>query len=177
VTGSVRVQKRKWPRPDGPDPRVVSYWSAHTLATDRFGTWLGCPAAEPHYRPDGSVAFRMPAAGVQLMSAGGWWTAWWWQSDRAVTVDICTRPRLAAGTWSYVDLEVDVVLRRDGSVLVLDENEFADLVRECGVPGSVVAAVHDTTAEVRALLSRPAAPVVEAGWARLAAAVRSWRAS
>jgi hypothetical protein len=45
------------------------------------------------------------------MPRTGWWTAWWWAGDRAVTVDIRTRPEHVDRTWSYVDLEVDLVLR------------------------------------------------------------------
>ena len=70
-------------------------------------------------------------------------------------------------TWSYVDLEVDLVLRADGTVQVVDEDEFMELAANGSLAAPVVQGVTDQTSRLRTLLGDPAAPVVAAGWSWL----------
>lgn len=100
------------------------------------------------------------------MPRSGWWTAWWWAEGRTVTVAICTPPQLNAGTWSYVDLEVDLVLRADGTVLVVDEDEFVELATHKSLPWPVAEAVTDETTRMQSDLGDEP-PVVAAGWSWL----------
>ena len=167
MAAMVAVEKRKWAEPGPAHPRVAMRWTAEVLGEDGFGTWLYCPAGEP-LNDSAGVVVRMPCAAVQLMPSDGWWTAWWWGMDRSVTVDICTPPAFVAGTWSYVDLEVDLVLRHDGTVLVVDEDEFDQAVRDYSIPDEIVRSVTAQTSRLVTLLGQPSSPIVSAGWSRLA---------
>ncbi|MBR8639666.1 DUF402 domain-containing protein [Streptomyces tuirus] len=76
----------------------------------------------------------VPSDGVQLLPDSGWWAAWWWRTDRWISVDICTPPALDGSGWSYVDLELDLARLADGTVLLVDEDEFEQTVVECRIP-------------------------------------------
>ena len=65
---------------------------------------------------------------------------------------------------SYVDLEVDLVRRADGTVPVVDADEFRALE---GLPPGHVRAVEEETTQIRELLADPAAVVMREGWLRL----------
>jgi hypothetical protein len=168
VLKTVQVEKRKWPRPGGPDPDVRSTWSAQELGADAMGTWLFCPQGAPHCRADGSLVFEMPTDCVQLMPASGWWTAWWWAQEMVITVDICTPPAHAGGGWSYVDLEIDVIRRPDGTILVVDQHSL-DGQRRSTLPADVIESVARETPKLHRML---ASTVSETGWDWLSRAER-----
>jgi len=136
------------------------------VGADDFGTWL--------YRPRDVAVDRV---GVQLMPVDRWWTAWWWigwENDpdrRWIAVDICTPPILDAGGWRYDDLEIDLVGRSDGSVLVLDEDEFEEARHAVPYPQEVVAAALYARDEVHQMLDRGAEPFRSCGWRHLETAV------
>src|SRR5437870_4836554 len=92
----VRVEKRRYPsRPRGA-------WEALVLGEDEFGLWLFAPAGERNRH-------NMP--GVQLLTGNRWWVAWWWDDPdhRWCAADVCTPVSSDDGTYSYDDLEIDVV--------------------------------------------------------------------
>jgi predicted RNA-binding protein associated with RNAse of E/G family len=71
---------------------------------------------------------------------------------------------LAGSGWSYVDLELDLVRLADGSVLLVDEDEFEQTVAEYRLPSDVVAAARTTAADLRKRLAIAVEPVMAAGW-------------
>lgn len=164
----MRVRKCKWPSPGAAEPRLVAEWDAEVLGEDEFGTWLFCAAGEIHRRADGTELV-VPGDGVQLMPRTGWWAAWWWRDGRWIGVDICTPPEQGPDGWSYTDLELDLVRRKDGTVLVVDEDEF----ERAGLPESVGTAARAAAVELRVRLGDEKEPVVGAGWAWLEGAGRS----
>lgn len=159
---SVRVHKRKYPA----RPHLTS--ELEVIGADRFGDWL--------YRPRDAALDRV---GVQLLPRNSWWTAWWWigwESDptrRWVAVDICTPPEPDADGWHYDDLEIDLVRLPDGSILVLDEDEFEDACRRVPFPQEVVTAACSARDEVHRMLKHDTEPFHSHGWRRLELAAQT----
>lgn len=59
-----------------------------------------------------------------------WWLPAFWFSDTTdLTVDICTPPTLSEGTWTFVDLELDLFRTPDGRAGIVDQDEFEELAR------------------------------------------------
>nr|WP_237556428.1 DUF402 domain-containing protein [Streptomyces sp. SID5464] len=98
------------------------------------------------------------------MPASGWWAAWWWRKEHWIGVDICTPPVLDAAGWSYVDLELDLARLADGTVLLVDEDEFEQAITEYRLPSEVITAARAEAASLRGRLADAAEPVVAAGW-------------
>lgn len=153
----IRVRKNKWPC------RPVSEWDAEVLGVDEFGTWLFCAKDETYRTPDGTEVV-IPSDGVQLMPSTGWWAAWWWRMNHWISVDVCLPPVLDRDGWSFTDLELDLVRREDGTVLLVDEDEFEQAVAEYDIPVTVVETSRATTAELRARLADDADPLLAKGW-------------
>lgn len=101
---------------------------------------------------------------MQLLPASGWWAAWWWRKERWIGVDVCTPPVRDAAGWSYVDLELDLARLADGTVLLVDEDEFERAITECRLPPGVITAARAEAASLRGRLADAAEPVVAAGW-------------
>lgn len=156
---TVRVCKQKYPA------RAHLASELEVVGTDNFGTWL--------YRPRDASLDRV---GIQLMPVHGWWTAWWWigwehdPTRRWIAADICTPPMLDPDGWRYDDLEIDLVRLADGSVLVLDEDEFEAARRSVPYPPEIVAAALRARNEVQQMLHQDMEPFGSCGWKRLEAA-------
>ncbi|HVX44391.1 MAG TPA: DUF402 domain-containing protein [Mycobacteriales bacterium] len=111
------------------------------------------------------------------MPADNWWTAWWWigwqdDPDRQwIAVDICTPPILDSAGWRYDDLEIDLARLPDGSVLVLDEDEFDDARRAVPYPPEITIAALRARDEVRQMLQVGVEPFRSHRWNQLEAAV------
>jgi hypothetical protein len=150
----MRVRKCKWPLPGTEEPRLVADWDAEVVGEDEFGTWLFCAAGEIHRRVDGTE-LKVPSDGVQLMPR----TGWWWRDGRWIGIDICTPPERGPDGWSYTDLELDLVRRKDGTVVLVEEDEF----ERAGLPETVAARARAAAAD----LSEDD-PVFARGWEWLA---------
>jgi hypothetical protein len=153
----VRVEKRK------PEPGRHMGWDATELGTDGFGTWLFCPAGARHVGERGQV-FVMPCDGVQLMPADGWWVAWWWAEPRWISVDLCSPPVREPDRWHYTDLDLDVARFADGTVHLLDEDEFQRTAAELPLEPEVVRRVTETADWALAALRDGGEPFAEVGW-------------
>lgn len=164
----VGVHKLKWSRTGG-DPDSVLEWTARTIGTDEFGTWLYCPAGHTYRRANGEVVVS-ESAGVQLMTGGAWWVAWWWLRDRWIAADVCTPAEHADGTWTYVDLELDVVRGTSGAVSIVDQDEFDELVTGAPLPPAVTRTARDTAEQVRAAMLGEQEPFRDRGWSWLSQA-------
>ncbi|MGI8868139.1 MAG: DUF402 domain-containing protein [Mycobacteriales bacterium] len=157
---SVRVHKQKYPA------RSHLTSQLEVIGNDGFGTWL--------YRPRDAMLDR---AGLVLLPRERWWTSWWWigrENDptrRWISVDICTPPVLADDGWHYDDLEIDLVRLSDGSILVLDEDEFEDACHSVPYPQEVATAARRTRDEMHLMLENDAEPFQSHGWKRLEIAI------
>lgn len=88
---------------------------------------------------------------VFQLSRPGCTTALWY-------CNVTTPPRLDGGELQYVDLDLDVAVRPDGCIELLDEDEFELHQRKYGYPGEVIARAEDAANEVTMLARRWAFP-------------------
>lgn len=112
------VDYRKW--------RDLPHWrhEMELLGEDRFGTWLaGRPGALVAKGEEDPIPVDHDF--IQLIADGQWWTpifnAW---GLHQVYVDVVTPPRREGNRITMIDLDLDVSRRFDGTVELLDEDEF-----------------------------------------------------
>ena len=118
--------------------RLHWHFAMEHLGVDDHGVWL---AGEP-----GTVLQRgaepprvKPDAWVLLVPVSGSWIASWNAEDGPeIYVDVTSVPEWRDGTLVAVDLDLDVVRERDGTTVLLDEDEFADHQVRFGYPPDVV---------------------------------------
>ena len=147
------------------------HWHYHleSLGTDQYGWWLGGRAGIPVQRGDEEPMVQ-PHDFVVLVPAEGRWIANWNEAtDTAIYVDVATTPVQLADAVEAVDLDLDVVRLRDGTVQVLDEDEFAEHQLLYGYPADVIAQAEATTAELVARITAATEPFGAVGAAKLAA--------
>ncbi|GAA5032565.1 hypothetical protein GCM10023258_31650 [Terrabacter aeriphilus] len=121
-------------------------WDGHYLGSDEHGHWWFAPAGTRCARP--GVEFVEPSGWVSLAPHEGAYVAGFYPGHREISVyvDMTTEPvwrrREATGgpEWevTMVDLDLDVVLTRDGHLFVDDEDEFDQHRVELGYPAEVV---------------------------------------
>jgi uncharacterized protein len=112
-------------------------WGAYELDRDEHGVWLYTPVASLYRGTSGSkvgychAGWPDPpgAAMVQLVPRGRWWFARWQRTPQSahVAIDICTPALLSEGTWTYVDLELDLLISATGQWTLEDEDDFESM--------------------------------------------------
>jgi len=157
----VDVEMTKW----GDRP----HWEfpATYLGSDEHGDWLGLPAGTPFRRP--GAHFVSPNDQVTLLPHDGWWAAsfhgpgavtWMDLAGAAVEVyvDITTPAEICGLTVRCVDLDLDVVRGDNGTVMVDDQDEFAEHQVTLRYPPEVVRAAEESCAAVLAAVSARTPP-------------------
>jgi hypothetical protein len=141
-----------------------------SLATDRYGWWLGGRAGILLQR-----GWEDPIVQghdfVVLVPPGSCWIASWngpGETDISVYVDVTTQPVRQGDVVHAVDLDLDVVRLRDGSVQVLDEDEFADHQVRYSYPTDVVTQARATADELVDWIAAAREPFGAVGATRLA---------
>lgn len=122
-------------------------WDGRYLGADEHGHWWFAPAGTHCARP--GVEFVEASGWVSLAPHEGAYVAGFYPSHRdiSVYVDMTTEPvwrrrdEVGGPEWevTMVDLDLDVVLTRDGHLFVDDEDEFAQHRAQLGYPAEVVA--------------------------------------
>jgi uncharacterized protein len=110
------------------------------LGEDEHGWWLGGRTGMT-VRRGLEAPLVQPHDFVSLVPARDWWVASFngaGETEIDVYVDVTTAPVRSACVVEAVDLDLDVVRLRDGSVRVLDEDEFADHQVRYRYPAEVV---------------------------------------
>jgi protein associated with RNAse G/E len=139
------------------------------LGEDEFGVWAGMVSGRSMAK-GGEEPVVLPSAHVSLFPRSGWWTAWFNDASHDVSVycDVIT-----PATWTspdvvtMVDLDLDVIRhRRDDSVQIVDEDEFALHRVRYGYPHDVVERARATADWLRSAVS--------AGTEPFGTAFRSW---
>ncbi|MGH3465990.1 MAG: DUF402 domain-containing protein [Kribbellaceae bacterium] len=117
----VRVVYRKY------DDSLHWHQWAQYLDEDEHGLWLGAPPHSKAQRGDEPPVIHSQAH-VLLFPRDAWWTAVFNDAPARTEIycDITTPPEIGTAQVTMVDLDLDVLRRRDGSVLVDDEDEFAE---------------------------------------------------
>jgi hypothetical protein len=123
------------------------------LGEDEHGVWLGAPGGTTFRRP--GYAFTASVERVCCFAQDAGWTAAFLPRDRhdiATYVDITTVPVWtrdgASDVVSMIDLDLDVVLGVDGSLLIDDEDEFEEHQVSLAYPAEIVALARSTTTAV-----------------------------
>ena len=161
----VHVDERKW----GDRP----HWQLHPerLGEDEHGVWL--------YGATGSVVQRgneppmsLPHGFLMLIPKGEWWLAEFYldHPTREIYINIGTPPEWFGDRVTQIDLDLDVARERDGSVVVLDEDEF-DLHRAAfDYPDDVIAHARQATDRAVRMLTQRIEPynVAAERWFRVA---------
>ena len=139
---SVEMRFTKW------GGRLHWHYPLVPLGTDRHGWWLGGPEGTFFQRGDEPPIPR-PHDYVTLVPAVGEWIATWHaESDTELYVDVSTRPVATDHLVEAVDLDLDVIRKRDGRVLLVDEDEVAEHQILYGYPDDVIARARATAADL-----------------------------
>ena len=149
----VRVDMRKWPK--------LLHWQfeALRLGEDEHGTWLHVPSNTIAKR--GTEPSRPIGVGfVGLVPKDSWWVVEFYPNHpwQAVYVNIGTPPEWDGNRVQQVDLDLDVVRKVDGSVAVLDEDEFAEHQVAYSYPSHLITAAVTATNEAIGRLERNQEP-------------------
>jgi uncharacterized protein len=119
------------------------HWHLRTqwLGEDEHGVWTG--VAKPTVIQKGDdEPVALQYASVMLFPRGAWWTASFNDEPASTEIycDITTPARWpSSDVVTMVDLDLDVIRKRDGLVILDDEDEFAEHQVRYGYPADVVA--------------------------------------
>jgi uncharacterized protein len=131
----------------------------HVLGEDEHGTWLWGPAGRTISRGDEPL-FTTEQDALIVVPDEAWWAAAWWigHPELELYVNIGTAAVRSPGTITYVDLDLDVVRRTDGSAEIVDQDEFEAHQVELAYPADIVEAAARVADEVLAAVVAAAAP-------------------
>jgi protein associated with RNAse G/E len=135
----VRVVYRKY------DEKLHWHQWMRYLGEDSYGVWLGAPAGSVSQRGD-EPEVTQDHAHVQLFPREKWFTAIFNDAPRKTQIyaDITTPVEFSDGQVTMIDLDLDVIKRRDGTVFIDDEDEFAEHQVRYGYPPDVIATARRT---------------------------------
>lgn len=141
------------------------------LGEDEHGVWVGLPSGGTVQRGD-EPARRHPHAMVSVIADRAWYIPIFSPEDPrfSVYVDICTPPAWSSSDRvEAVDLDLDVALGPDGTITVLDEDEFEDHRVRYSYPAELVVGAQAATEYVRCALENRHGPFggVADEWFRL----------
>ncbi|WP_413100388.1 DUF402 domain-containing protein [Streptomyces sp. Inha503] len=111
------------------------------LGEDEHGVWLGLPGGGVMRKGYGPMV-PIACAHVVLLPRDAWWTAAFNAPPRETEIycDIATPAEwLSSHEVSMVDLDLDVIRKRNGPTLLDDEDEFAEHQVRYGYPADVIA--------------------------------------
>jgi protein associated with RNAse G/E len=136
---NVRVVYRKF------DEKLHWHQWMQYLGEDQYGLWLGAPAGSVSQRGD-EPEIVQASAHVQLLPTGRWFTAIFNDEPRSTEIycDITTPVEFADDVVTMIDLDLDVIRKRDGTIYVDDEDEFAEHQVKYGYPADVIATAQQT---------------------------------
>ncbi|GAB2588005.1 DUF402 domain-containing protein [Kribbella endophytica] len=139
----VRTLFRKY---DGRPHRLME--SLH-LGEDDHGLWVGSRPGDRAQRADGTW-INVDHTRVRLFPRGQWWSALFNAAPHPTEIycDITMPAEFGVETVTAVDLDLDIRRLRDGTVKVMDEDEFAAHQVHYGYPPQVVATAQATCAWV-----------------------------
>src|ERR1700755_1565694 len=134
-------------------------YPARRFETDELGVWLGVPRGPPsvyHGRPSvGPIPF------VLLTPHHAWWTGMFNPPPRTSEVycDITTPARWEGDTVHIIDLDLDVVRRRETAAVELrDEDEFDEHRVQYGYPADLIGEARAAPARLMTALGDGSEP-------------------
>jgi uncharacterized protein len=171
--GSVLIEYTKW--------GGARHWhfAVNELGVDEHGTWFSGPPGglsqrgeePPIVEVDGFVILVPNGPSVAIND----WVAFWnlWDED-AIYVDVTDTPRYDGRVVSATDLDLDVIARRDGTVEIVDVDEFDERRVALGYPPEVVDKALLTADWLLGRIRDGAPPFDATGRAWLQRAAKAW---
>jgi protein associated with RNAse G/E len=149
----VHMDSRKWP-----DQKHWQYEMIH-LGDDEHGVWLYAAARTIAQRGD-EPPRELRTGFVSLVPRDQWWIIefYWTHPQRELYVNIGTPPTWHADRIHQIDLDLDVVRNHDGSIEILDEDEFAEHRRTLGYPDHLIDGARSAADQVAQQLHTNAEP-------------------
>ncbi len=155
-------------------------WEARYLDEDEHGHWFWAPSGTRCARP--GVSFVETDPWVSLVPRDAGWVASFYPASKAISVYVdLTTPAvwapLGPAAWevTMVDLDLDVVLTREGFLFVDDEDEFEEHQVQLGYPAEIVDLAAGWCPRVLAAVAEGLEPFAGLGHARLEQVVRRQR--
>jgi predicted RNA-binding protein associated with RNAse of E/G family len=133
------------------------------LGSDRHGWWLGGPEGTYFQRGDEEPILRPYDYVMLVPDEGDWIATWTAESETELYVDVTTRPVRRGSVIDAVDLDLDVIRKRDGQVVLVDEDEFAEHQVLYGYPAEVIARAQSTAGDLLARITAAEEPFGRAG--------------
>lgn len=129
----VRVVYRKY------DGSLHWHFPGRRLGADEYGVWVGLRAGTTAQRGT-EAPVTWDDAAVMCFPYDAWWTAAFNAPPHRTLLycDISTVPVWNDDEVRMIDLDLDVIRRRTGSVEVDDEDEFAEHQVRYGYPDDVI---------------------------------------
>lgn len=125
------------------------HWHARLrrLGEDEYGVWLGWPRGSVWQRGANGAVVTYGHAHVMLFPRDRWWTAAFnGEPDKTeLYCDITTVPRWPSpGLVTMIDLDLDVLRKRGGAPMLVDEDEFAEHRVKYGYTPDVIARAEES---------------------------------
>lgn len=138
------------------------------IGEDEHGVWLWAPAGGRAQRGD-EPPKRTAHSFAKLIPRDEWFTAIWNAAGKyEVYIDVGTPPVWTDDRVEMIDLDLDVVrYRDDGSVGVLDEDEFLEHQTTLRYPPDIVDRARATAAMLAVAVEQRREPFGEVGTAWL----------
>ena len=123
------------------------------LGEDDHGLWVGSLPGSRGQRADGTWV-TIDHHRVRLYPRGQWWSALFNDAPHPTRVycDITMPPVFGVDSVTAVDLDLDVRLLRDGTIKVMDEDEFLTHQKLYNYPPQVVATAQATCTHLAATI-------------------------
>jgi len=149
----VHIDERKWP------DHIHWQFDALPLGEDEHGAWLHVPSGTIAKRGD-DPSGPIESGFVLLVPVTGWWLVEFYVDHpwHEVYVNIGTPPKWDADSVRQVDLDLDVVRKSDGGVVVLDEDEFIENQVRYGYPDELIRDARTATDSAVDLVGRREEP-------------------
>ncbi|WP_020390011.1 DUF402 domain-containing protein [Kribbella catacumbae] len=130
---NVRVVYRKY------DEKLHWHQWMEYLGEDQYGVWLGARANSVSQRGD-EPEVTQEQAHVQLFSRDRGFTALFNDEPRSTEIycDVTSAVEFGEDVFTMIDLDLDVIRKRDGRIYVDDEDEFAEHQVKYGYPADVI---------------------------------------
>ena len=143
-------------------------FEAWHLGEDQYGRWMAVPAGSRRWKGDQVVDPTRENA-VFCAPYSGWWHLHYNGpvANYSHFVDIVTPPVWVSDSrYEMIDLDLDVVVRRDGRVEVEDEDEFTVHQLELSYTEEMIRAAQEETVRIVAALEARQEPffAVAATW-------------
>ncbi|WP_327086526.1 YgaC family protein [Nonomuraea sp. NBC_01738] len=140
---------------------------AERLGEDEHGVWIGCRAGTVGAKGDGPpVLWDLPF--VMLFPRDQWWVALFNAEPHrtAIYVDVTTVPEWRDDEVTMVDLDLDVIRKRNGTVFLDDEDEFVEHQVKYAYPAEVIMAAEQAAQELMKAVTEGRGPFDGAheGW-------------